>query len=223
MHILFAEYFNADKARSAQFLRSLQLCVALHWQAMAGATASNARILAPPNFQELLMSISLQSWIPPSMPGQVAPLGGLTPGATGGGAQPPMAPLPKPAPSPAPSPSPSPPLGPVMGGATPAPQHEVRNNNVLPDLAAAMNGRKFQLRTLFGRGQSPPQHADCRCMCCTYHLQGRCSNTCSHAYSHRTLTASEQETLRTFVMERIVTPNVGRDAPSGGASGGNSS
>ena len=221
MHILFAEYFNADKARSAQFLRSLQLRVALYWQTMAGATSSNARILAPPNFQELMMSVSLQSWIPPAMPGQVAPLGGLTPGFMSGGVQPPVAPAPRPAPSPAPAPSP--PTGPAAGGAAPPAQHEVRNSNVLPDIAAAMNGRSFQLRTLFGRGRPPPQHADGRPMCCTYHLRGRCSNTCSRAYSHRALTAPEQETLRTFVTERIVTPNVGREGTSDGVAGGNSS
>ena len=187
---------------------------------MAGATASNARILPPPNFQELLVSVSLQSWIPPSMPGQVAALGGFTPGATGGGAQPPTVPSPNPAPSPAPAPSP--PLGPATGGATLAQQYEVRNNNILPDLAAAMNGCNFQLRTLFGR-RRPLQHADGRPMCCTYHLRGRCSNTCSCVYSHCTLIASEQETLRTFVNDRIVTPNIGRDEASSGALGVNTS
>ena len=183
---------------------------------MAGATASNAQILPPPNFQELLMSVSLQSWIPPSMPGQATPLGGLASGPTGGGVQPPTAPSPNPAQSPAPAPSP--PLVPAAGAATPAQQHEVRNNSVLPDIAAAMNGRTFQLCTLFGRGRPPPQHANGCPMCCMYHLRGRCSNTCSRAHSHHTLIASEQETLRTFVNERIVTPNVGRDEPGGNSS-----
>ena len=224
MHILFAEYFSVDKARPAQFLRSLQLRVALYWQAMAGSTPSSAMIIPPPNFQELLMSVSLQTWIPPSMPGQVAPLRALSAGGSGG--IPPNAPamghVPSPSPAPAPAPAPAPPTGTTTGDGTSPQQHEVRNSGVLPDIASAMNGRSFQLRTLFGRGRPPPQHADGRPMCCTYHLRGRCSNTCSRAYSHRVLTAPEQETLRTFVTERIVTPNVGRDA-TGGAGGGGSS
>ena len=212
MHILFAEYFSVDKARPAQFLRSLQLRVALYWQAMAGSTPSSALILPPPNFQELLMSVSLQTWISPSMPGQVTPLIGH---ATDGRAMPSHVPAPSPAPSPALAPSPAPAPG-STGGATPGQQHKVRNSNVLPDIAAAMNGRNFQLRTLFGRGRPPPQHTDGRPMCCTYHLRGRCSNTCSRAYSHGVLTTAEQETLQTFVNERIVTPNVGRSGSAGG-------
>ena len=220
MHILFAEYFNVDKTRPAQFLRSLQLRVALYWQAMAGSTPSNALILPPPNFQELLMSVSLQSWIPPSMPGQATPLIGHT--VDGSGVLPAHTPghtpvVPSPAPAPAPAPAPG------SGGTSSEQQREVRNNNVLPDIAAAMNGRSFQLRTLFGRGRPPPQHADGRPMCCTYHLRGRCSNTCSRAYSHCALTAAEQATLRTFVNDRIVTPNVGRDGTSGGGGEGTSS
>ena len=224
MHILFAEYFNVDKARPAQFLRSLQLRVALYWQAMAGSTPSNALIIPPPNFQELLMSVSLQTWIPPAMPGQVTPLGGLGVGGLGRALPntPPQGQAPSPTPAPAPAPGPAPGPSPP-GGTGSTPQREVRNNGVLPDLAAAMNGRTFQLRTLFGRGRPPPQHDDGRPMCCTYHLRGRCSNTCSRAYSHRTLTTAEQETLRTFVTERIVTPNIGCDAAGSGTGGSSSS
>ena len=167
------------------------------------------------------MSVSLQTWIPPSMPGQVAPLGGIAPGAMGGGgAQPPANPAPAPSPAPAPAPSPSPGS---TSGASPAQQREVWNNNVVPDIAAAMNRRSFQLRTLFGCGRPPPQHTNGRQMCCTYHLRGRCSNTCSRAYSHGTLSTAEQETLRTFVNERIVTPNIGREGSGSGAAGANDS
>ena len=210
MHILFAEYFNKDRSRPSQFLRSLQLRVSLYWQSMASATTAGALLLPPPNFHELLTSVSLQSWIPPSMPGQVTPLGNLSPSA------PPQSPT-NPAPRQPVAPSGGTGSGGGSGGGGSGDggtrQYEVRNSNISPDIAAAMEGRNFQLRTLFGRGRPPPQHADGRPMCCTYHLQGRCSNTCNRAYSHRQLTTEELEVLRTFVSERIVTPDVGRGTP----------
>ena len=201
MHILFAEYFNKDRNWSSQFLRSLQLGVVLYWQTMASATAAGALLLLPPNFHKLLTSVSLQSWIPPSMPGQATSLGNLAPGT----------------PSPPPvSPSPRQPAAPggAMGGNGKAGdgttyQYEVRNSNLLPDVAVAMQGRNFQLRTLFRRGRPPPQHTNGRPMCCTYHLWGRCSNTCNRVYSHCQLTTEECETLHTFLNERIVTPDIG--------------
>ena len=215
MHITFAEYFTKDHNRPAQFLRSLQLRVALYWQSIASTSTADALLLPPPNFHELLTSVSLQSWIPPSMPGQTSPL--VVP------------PQEVPAPAPAnPSPRQPVPTGGTSGGAGEtegaARQYEVRNNHLLPDVATAMQGRNFQLRTLFGRGRPPPQHADGRPMCCTYHLRGRCSNTCNRAYSHVQLTNPEQVTLRTFLQERIVTPDVGRGASppaAGGTSGSN--
>ena len=178
---------------------------------MASASTAGALILPPPNFHELLTSVSLQSWIPPSMPGQTSPMGSMAP----------LAPS-----TPAPGPSPNPRQPTVPGGTAggsgdgaegSARQYEVRNNNLLPDIAEAMRGRSFQLRTLFGRGRPPPQHADGQPMCCTYHLRERCSNTCNRAYSHRQLTNKEKTTLRTFVTERIVTPDVGRTSTPPGA------
>ena len=56
---------------------------------MAGAMPAAALIMPPPNFTELLMSVSIQSWIPPAMPGQVPLLGGLTPGTLPGNPHPP--------------------------------------------------------------------------------------------------------------------------------------
>ena len=206
MHILFAEYFSKDGSRPSQFLRSLQLRVSLYWQSMASATSAGALLLPPPNFHELLTSVSLQSWIPPSMPGQVTPMGSLPPSAP---PQPPTNPSPRP---------PAAPSGGTGGGSGSGDggtrQYEVRNSNIPRDIVSAMEGRNFQLRTLFGRGRPPPQHTDGRPMCCTYHLRGRCSNTCNRAYSHTQLTTEELETLRTFVNERIVTPDVGCGNPS---------
>ena len=216
MHIMFAEYFNKGQNRPSQFLRSLQLRVALYWQSMSTSSAADALLLPPPNFHELLMSVSLQSWMPPAMLGQTTPLGSLVP---------PAAPTPPPT-----NPAPRQPAAPggVSGGSGETTegstrQFEVRNNHLLPDVASAMQGRNFQLRTLFGRGRPPPQHADGRPMCCTYHLRGRCSNTCSRAYSHVRLATAEEETLRTFLNERIVTPDIGRgtSAPASGANGSN--
>ena len=222
MHILFAEYFGRDRARPAQFLRSLQLRIAVYWQSMAGALPAAALIMPPPNFTELIMSVSIQSWIPPAMPGQVPSLGGLTPGSLPG--------IPSSSPPSNPSPSAPPPSTPAGGptggntdGSQPPHQFEVRNPNMLPEITAAMEGRVFQIRILFGRGRPPPQHLDGRPMCCTYHLRGRCSNTCNRAYSHVTLSAQEKETLCTFVNDRIVTPNVGRSNGNAGTGSGNSS
>ena len=61
MHILLAEYFSRDRAKPAQFLRSMQLRVSLYWQTLSGVTAAQAMVIPPPNFQELLMSVTLQS------------------------------------------------------------------------------------------------------------------------------------------------------------------
>ena len=73
MHILLAEYFSRDTAKPAQFLRSLQLQVALYWQSLSSADPSSALVLLPPNFQELLMSVNLQSWVSPTMPANHCP------------------------------------------------------------------------------------------------------------------------------------------------------
>ena len=223
MHILFAEYFGRDRARPAQFLRSLQLRIGVYWQSMAGALPAAALLQPPPNFTELLMSVSIQTWIPPSMPGQAPPLGGLTAGSIPGNPFTPLPSNPPPAAPPPATPTSSAPPGGNRDGNPPPRQYEVRNSNVIPEVAAAMEGRVFQIRTLFGRGRPPPQHTDGRPMCCTYHLRGRCSNTCNRAYSHVTLSTQEKEVLCTFVNDRIVTPNIGRGNASPGTGAGNSS
>ena len=204
MHILLAEYFSRDTAKPSQFLRSLQLRVALYWQSLSAADASTALMLTPPNFQELLMSVNLQSWVPPTMPGQ-SMLPSLQHGRT---TNPPAAPAPAPSPSPAPAPAPAP------GPAAPR-QVEVRNPRIIPEIASAMQGRTFRIRDLFDRSNRPPNHADGRPMCCVYHLLGRCSNTCTRAYSHASLNTADAETLKAFVQDRIVARNIGRQ-PEGG-------
>ena len=174
-------------------------------------------IMPPPNFTELLMSVSIQSWIPPAMPGQVPPLGGLTTGSLTGN---PFAPPPI-GPSPAAKP-PAMPGGNNDGSQLPH-QYKVQNPSMIPEIVAAMEGRLFQIRTLFGQGRPPPQHSDSRPMCCTYHLHGQCSNTCNRAYSHIVLSTQEKETLCTFVNNRVVTPNIGcSNAPTGTSIGGSS-
>ena len=212
MHILLSEYFSRDRAKPAQFLRSLQLRVALYWQAVSSASFADALLIQPPNLLKLLMSVSLQSWVPPTMPGQApAPEGLIGSGGRPAGAPPqPSGGVLPPAPSPAPSPSPAP----APGAPAPAPapaQQEVRNSNMIQEVANAMRGRSFQIRRLFGRGVTPPTHTDGRPMCCTFHLRGRCSNTCSRSYSHTSLNAEEQAALCTFVRDRVVTPDIGRD------------
>ena len=200
MHILLAEYFSRDTAKPAQFLHSLQLRVSLYWQSLSSADASSALVLPPPNFQELLMSMNLWSWVPPMMlgqspsilPGPVPPLGPV------GRAVNPPAPAPAPLPAPAPAPAPSAPR-----------QVEVCNPRMILEIATAMRGQSFRVRDLFDRFNSPPNHSDGHPMCCVYHLLGRCSNTCSRAYSHTPLNSTKTETLKTFVQEQIMARNVG--------------
>ena len=105
MHILLAEYFGRDRAKLAQFLRSIQLQVALYWQALAGATFTKALVIQPPDLLELLMSVSLQSWVPPTITAQDTSLSVLMNGST------PSAPAPAPA-GPG-SAAPVPPTGPA--------------------------------------------------------------------------------------------------------------
>ena len=202
MHILLAEYFNRDRAKPAQFLRSMQLRVSVYWQSLSGASTAHALVIPPPNFHELLMSVNLQSWVPPTMPGQRTPLPSGLPGSLSS----------SPAPAPAPVPSPSP--APAPADQPPPRQREVRNTNMLPAVSSAMQGRSFRIRDLFDRNNHPPTHADGRPMCCVFHLLGRCSTNCTRAYSHTALSTADANTLKTFVQARIVARNVGRGAPT---------
>ena len=89
MHILLAEYFSRDQAKPAQFLRSLQLRITLYWQAIS--SFEDALLIQLPNLLELLMSVSLQSWVPPTMPGQYPSFGTFI-GSGRPGAAPPQPP-----------------------------------------------------------------------------------------------------------------------------------
>ena len=135
----------------------------MYWQTMSGSDLLTALMQAPPNFHKVLMSVCLQTWVPPSMPGQPQPL--LPPTAPVNPSPPPPPGYPPATPAPAPSPSPEP-AGPR--------QFEVRNRQMIPEVVTAMNGHSFQIHTLFSRGRSPPLHSDIRPMCSVYHLRGRC-------------------------------------------------
>ena len=217
LDIQLGEYFANDQAKPALFLRSLQLRIATYWQqvSLAPDTATAALIPAP-DFQALLSSLLVQSWVKPTMPGitptSVLGLDQLPHPAirdvlpTGAMGNPAPAPAPAPAPSPAPAPAPAPSPAPA------ARQTDVQNPSVHPEVAAAMEGRTFRIAGLFDREHRPPKHDDGRDMCCAYHVRGRCSSNCSRRYSHVNLSEAESTRLRTFVQERVVARNVGASA-----------
>ena len=109
--------------------------------------AAEARLIPPPNHVELLVSIRVQSWVPPIMP-QVPPALLLAPVA------PPAAPA---APHVGPQlhtrvPPVAPPFVPAGPPATPVPdfsREHITNPAVNPEIKAAKEGRYFQLRELF--------------------------------------------------------------------------
>ena len=211
LDIQLGEYFATDQAKPSLFLRSLQLHIATYWQQVSLAPDTAAAALIPaPDFQALLSSLLVQSWVKPTMPGitPTSVLGldqvhhpairGVLPTGTMGN--------PAPAPAPAPAPSPAPSGGPATR------QTDVQNPSVHPEVAAAMEGRTFRIAGLFDREHRPPKHDDGRDMCCAYHMRGRCSSNCSHRYSHTSLSKAESTRLCTFVQERVVARNIGASA-----------
>ena len=219
LDIQLGEYFSTDQAKPSLFLRSLQLRIATYWQQVSMAPdVATAALIPAPDFQGLLSSLLVQSWVRPTMPGIMPstvlgmeqlqhpamrgyPTGSNLPAGPAG------APAPSPAPAPAPVPSPAP-----APGDTPTRQIDVRNPAVHPEIIAAMQGRTFRISGLFNRENRPPKHDDGRDMCCAYHMRGRCSSNCSRSYSHTSLSDSESGRLRTFVQERVVARNVGASA-----------
>ena len=219
LDIQLGEYFAQDQAKPALFLRSLQLRISTYWQQVSMATdATTAALIPAPDFQGLLGSLLVQSWVRPSMPGiqPTTVLGldqlhhpamrGLTPGRA-----PPDAPRGGTAPNPAPAPAPPPSPAPGSAAGTPR-QIDVQNPSVTPEIASAMEGRTFRIAGLFNREHRPPKHDDGRDMCCAYHMRGRCSSNCSRSYSHAPLSDTERARLCTFVQERVVARNVGASA-----------
>ena len=100
--VQLAELFATNPSMPAQFLHSIQLCTAVYWQSVNALNAMEACVLPPPDFAELISSVSIQSWIPPMLPG--APLGSAYIGT------PTVAPNPAPVLGPAPAAAPSPAL-----------------------------------------------------------------------------------------------------------------
>ena len=141
--IHLSELFKISPPMAAQFLRSVQLRLGVYFQSIDTMSAAEARLLPPPNLIELLVSIRVQSWVPPIMP-QVPTL--------------PPAPVAPPTAPPAAGPQPRPRiLVPAVPGAPapapavpdPSPHERVTNPAVNPDIKAAMEGCHFQIRELF--------------------------------------------------------------------------
>ena len=212
LQIPMAEYFGQDHSQPALFLRSLQLRTAAYWQLVTQATAQLAPSIPAPDFQALLGSLLVQSWVVPSMPGtSIAPLLDWRRGPAPDAPRPSFVPGPLPAPVPAPAPAPAP--GPAPAPA-PARQVEVRNPNVDAQIAAAMEGRSFRIASLFNREVRPPRHDDGREVCCAYHWRGKCSSRCSRQHSHGPLTEAERVRNLDFLQKHVIDPNRGRAAPA---------
>ena len=67
--IQFSENFGLYPDNPAQFLHSIQLVLSVYWQTAKTLGVSEARILTSTDFFSLLMSVRVQSWALPIMPG----------------------------------------------------------------------------------------------------------------------------------------------------------
>ena len=207
-----SERFNSNPAMPAQFLRSMQLRTSVYWQSISRLSLNDARLLPAPNYVDLLNSLLIQTWTAPIIPGYVPSLPPVSGGASGGASlQPAVGGLPlaaSPVPAPAPTPAPAP---------APAPAERARrveNSSRDPELVAAMTGRVFQIRSLFTDTVRPPRTTDGREICCAYHLNGGCFSDCNRRNTHRALAPADQQILRSFAQDHIVSPNVGSRAPA---------
>ena len=209
--IHLSELFKLSPPMAAQFLRSVQLRLGVYFQTVDTMSAAEARLVPPPNLVDLLISIRVQSWVPPIMP-QVPALPAASAPVAPVAARP-AAPLPRAsAPGPAPAPAPAPASG--ASAAPPVSRERVTNPSVHPDIRAAMEGRQFQIRELFSDTVRPPTTSSGQPICCSYHMRGHCFANCHRANTHRTLSTADQATLCQFVQTHVVTPNVGRAATS---------
>ena len=194
---------------AAQFLRSVQLRLGVYFQSIDTMSAAEARLVPPPNLVGLLVSIRVQSWVPPIMP-RVPTLPSV-----------PVAP-PAAAPAPAAGPQPRPRLlVPAVPGGAPAPAPAVpdpsreqvtTNPAVIPEIKAAMEGRHFQIRELFSDTGRPPTTSAGHPICCSYHLRGYCFANCHRSNTRLPLSAPDAAKLCQFVQTHVVSPNVGRSA-----------
>ena len=195
--IQLSELFKRSPPMAAQFLRSVQLQLGVYFQSVDTMNSAEARLVPPPNFVDLLVSIRVQSWVPPIMP-QVPAL--------------PIAPVPA-------APSAGPPLPRVPTAAAPpsaqapapaVPAERIVNPAVNPEIKAAMEGRTFQIRDLFSATVRPPTTSSGQPICCSYHLRGFCFANCRRSNTHLPLSDSETAKLCQFVQTYVVVPNVGR-------------
>ena len=213
VQLSLAELFSANSAKPAQFLRSVQLLTAVYWQSLAMLPIPQARIYPAPDFVALLNSFRVQSWVPPLLPGEspsVLPSTGGAPSSSGN------------------APRGSTPSGGAgnnwgapnsEGGSAQEPRTRVTNSAPNSQIQAAMQGRRFQLRTLLREGVRCPQSSSGQDLCLSYHCRFSCFSDCARSESHRPLNAQETSTLCRFVNDHVVGPNVGRTqgSPTGGA------
>ena len=229
MTLQLAEQFNSIPAMASKFLRSLQLRTSIYWQSVTSLPFNQALMHPAPNYVELLNKLLIQDWVPPAVPGYTAPAlesgranagtatqtgsgvgagagagsgagngggnGGEGTGGDGGGT----------------------PRGTMSGGAggpTGNQQRREENNDRDPVLVEAMDGRQLRLGSLFTGTVRPPRTAAGQEICCAFHLNGCCFSNCRRKSTHGILVAEDRETLREFVQEHIVTPNLGRPAAS---------
>ena len=241
MTLQLAERFNSTPAMAAKFLRSLQLRTSVYWQSISSLTLNHAMMHPAPNYIELLNSLLIQTWVSPMIPGYTPPLvtadhssandgpagagaragggggggggGGSGTGTgagtgTGGGSE----------------------NGAGAGGGggtnrsnnggggnNGGDNQQARrdeNNDRDPVLVEAMEGRRIRLGALFNDGVHPPRTAAGKEICCAYHLNGGCFSNCRRRATHCILIAEDRDTLRTFVQDNIVTPDLGRPATS---------
>ena len=157
-----------------------------------------------PKYDALLNMLLVQSWVAPTIPGYV----------------PNIMPLPEPAPPlglPAPGGGLGRPTAPGGGGGAPLPPPEpepetirrIENGQRDPMLKSCMEGRNFQIRSLFSSTVRPPRTTAGKEMCLSYHYNGVCFSNCSRRGTHRALPNADMETLKAFAHDNIVTPNVG--------------
>ena len=204
MSLQLAERFDSQPAMPAQFLRSVQLRTAVYWQAISRLTLGTAMLYPAPKYDALLNMLLVQSWVAPTIPGYV----------------PNIMPLPEPAPPlglPAPGGGLGRPTAPGGGGGAPLPPPEpepetirrIENGQRDPMLKSCMEGRNFQIRSLFSSTVRPPRTTAGKEMCLSYHYNGVCFSNCSRRGTHRALPNADMETLKAFAHDNIVTPNVG--------------
>ena len=205
MSLQLAERFDTQPAMPAQFLRSVQLRTAVYWQAISRLTLGTAMLYPGPKYDALLNMLLVQSWVAPTIPGYV----------------PNIMPLPEPTPPlglPAPGGGLGRPAAPGGGGGAPLPPPEpepetirrIENNQRDPMLVSCMEGRNFQIRSLFSSTVRPPRTTAGKEICLSYHYNGVCFSNCSRRGTHRALPNADMETLKAFAHDQIVTPNVGR-------------